>query len=65
MTKRELWALYVRRNPVFEAGTAEFTRAGLRRFFEQTYDVAYRQGMKDGGEAGVIKAMGDMFGGRK
>lgn len=41
MKKEELWIVYVTRNPQFE-GEAPFriTPAGLRKLFDQTWDVA-------------------------
>ena len=49
MQSTELWAIYVRRNPAFEESeTITMTKAGLRKFFEQTYEKAHRQGFDNG-----------------
>jgi predicted secreted protein len=45
MRKDELWKLYVDKNPHWlDAGVA-FTPAGLKKFFDQTFDLAHDQGM--------------------
>jgi len=49
MTKEELWDLYTAKNPTFEGeGTVTMTTAGLRKLFDQTYDQAHAQGIKNG-----------------
>lgn len=49
MTKEELWKKYTDRNPQF-LGTSPVTMsaAGLRKFFEQTYDRGHEQGVANG-----------------
>lgn len=40
MTAEQLWAAYVAKNPSFdvEGGTVTMTTAGLKKFFEQTFE---------------------------
>jgi hypothetical protein len=44
MSKEKLFALYLAKNPGFDSETITFTRSGLRKFFNTTYDTAYKQG---------------------
>ena len=44
MSKEKLFALYLAKNPGFDSETITFTRSGLRKFFNTTYDAAYKQG---------------------
>jgi len=44
MSKEKLFALYLAKNPGFNSETITFTRSGLRKFFNTTYDAAYKQG---------------------
>lgn len=46
MTKDELWAQYVARNPSFanDEGTITIGAAGLRKLFSQTYEYGYEAG---------------------
>jgi hypothetical protein len=44
MSKEKLFALYLAKNPGFDSETITFTRSGLKKFFNTTYDAAYRQG---------------------
>lgn len=45
MTKEELWAIYVRRNPSFEGeGNVTLSKRGLRKLFDTTWDTAYFDG---------------------
>lgn len=55
MTKDELWAVYVRKNPKFkdQKGTFTFTAKGLYDFFERTYDNAHEEGLNLGIRAGL------------
>lgn len=48
MSKDELWQLYVRKNPGFLTDGASFTPDGLRKFFDQTWDVAHGRGIENG-----------------
>jgi hypothetical protein len=49
MTKAELWAFYVSKNPSFEAdGWVTLTPTGLKKLFDQTWDVAHQAGMANG-----------------
>lgn len=56
MTKDALWAKYCERNPVFSNPDAKLSMSGrgLRKLFEQTYDIAHAQGVRNG------KALSDM-----
>jgi hypothetical protein len=44
MSKEKLFALYLAKNPGFDSETITFTRSGLKKFFNTTYDAAYKQG---------------------
>ena len=44
MTKERLWQIYLQKNPSFRGETIRFTAAGLRRFFDKTWDTAYFDG---------------------
>lgn len=45
MTKQQLWAKYVERNPSFDGlGTITMSAKGLRKMFNQTWDVAFESG---------------------
>jgi len=44
MSKEKLFALYLAKNPGFNSETITFTQEGLRKFFNTTYDTAYKQG---------------------
>jgi hypothetical protein len=49
MTSIELWTIYIKKNPRFQESDATFTftGAGLRKFFDQTYEQGYKQGKAD------------------
>jgi hypothetical protein len=48
MTKEELWAVYVKRNPSFEGeGTVTLSKRGLKKLFDTTWDTAYFDGEPD------------------
>ncbi len=45
MTKKELWAKYSEKNPSFDGlGTITMSARGLRKMFNQTWDVAFESG---------------------
>lgn len=45
MTKQELWDSYVSRNPSFHGdGNITMTAAGLKKFFDQTYNKGFERG---------------------
>jgi hypothetical protein len=44
MSKEKLFALYLAKNPGFNSETITFTQEGLKKFFNTTYDTAYKQG---------------------
>lgn len=41
MTRERLWEIYLEKNPAFRGETVEFTAAGLRHFFDKTWETAY------------------------
>ena len=46
MTKKELWAKYVEKNPSFDGlGTVTMSARGLRKMFNQTWDIAFEAGL--------------------
>jgi hypothetical protein len=47
MTKDELWAAFVRKNPALLASSVTFTTSGVRKFFERTFDLAMEIGEPD------------------
>lgn len=56
MKKEELWAAYVAKNPSFEGGgNVTMSAAGLKKMFDQTYERAHQQGVKNG------KTLADMM----
>ena len=46
MSKEKLWELYLRKNPSLLKDEVRFTKAGLEKFFNTTYDAAYSQGFR-------------------
>jgi hypothetical protein len=45
MKKSQLWKIYCAKNPAFERdGNVTLSTRGLRKLFEQTWDLAYEQG---------------------
>jgi hypothetical protein len=44
MSKEKLFALYLSKNPLLSNDKVTLTQAGLKKFFETTYDSAYKQG---------------------
>jgi hypothetical protein len=48
MSKDKLFAYYLQKNPVLfkqlEEGKVTLTASGFRKFFNTTYDAAYKQG---------------------
>jgi len=62
MTKDELWEVYTRKNPQFLKKGANLTPAGLKKFFNQTYSVAYKEGLKKGAEKNPVSELGNIFG---
>jgi hypothetical protein len=46
MTKQQLWAKYTERNPSFDGlGTITMSARGLRKMFNQTWDIAFEAGL--------------------
>jgi ligand-binding SRPBCC domain-containing protein len=48
MKQEDLWAAFVAKNPSFLTNGASFTAAGLKKFFDQTWEHAHRQGVANG-----------------
>lgn len=48
MTKDTLWEIYTRKNPSFLTDGATFTAAGLKKFFDTTWEQAHSQGVENG-----------------
>lgn len=45
MKKSQLWKIYCAKNPAFERdGNVTLSTRGLRKLFEQTWDLAYEEG---------------------
>lgn len=45
MKKSELWKIYVARNPIFATNrNVTLSAAGIRKLFDQTWDIAYHEG---------------------
>lgn len=69
MEKEELWKIYTDKNPNFLEGPINFTAKGLKKFFDQTFDIAEKNGINksskhNGGSSNDYKNMfKDMFGG--
>lgn len=48
MTKKELWRIYVMRNPSFEGdGNVTMSARGLKKLFDTTWDTAYWDGEEE------------------
>lgn len=47
MTKEELWAAFVRKNPALLAANVTFSAAGVRKFFDRTFEIALDEGEYD------------------
>ena len=47
MTKDELWAKFVRKNPALLAANVTFSAAGVRHFFDRTFEIALDEGEYD------------------
>jgi len=49
MTKDQLWAAYVAKNPQFAGGgNVTLSAAGLRKMFEQTWEMGRKDGFENG-----------------
>ena len=46
MSKEKLLQLYLSKNPALSKETITFTQAGFLKFFNTTYETAYRQGFR-------------------
>ena len=47
MTKNQLWAAFVRKNPALVAANVSFSAPGIRKFFNRTFDIALEEGEFD------------------
>lgn len=57
MKKEDLWAIYVRKNPEFDSdGNVTMSAKGLKKLFEQTWDVGNREGFNNGRAWGKTEA---------
>lgn len=49
MTKEQLWKIYSSRNPQFASdGSVKMSAAGLRKLFDQTWEIARIEGFENG-----------------
>jgi hypothetical protein len=65
MEKEELWNIYVSKNPLFLKGPINFTANGLRKFFDQTYDMGEKNGLEKNSKPNNYpnkNDFGDIFG---
>jgi len=46
MSKEKLFKLYLTKNKALSEDKITFTKNGIKKFFETTYDVAYKQGFR-------------------
>lgn len=48
MTKKELWAIFAKRNPSFDGdGNVTMSARGLRKLFDTTWEIAMYQGEEE------------------
>jgi len=47
MTKDELWTAFVKKNPALLAANVTFSAAGVRKFFNRTFEIALDEGEYD------------------
>lgn len=48
ITKATLWKLYTDKNPHWLTDGVELTPDGIRRLFDQTFDLAHKAGLESG-----------------
>lgn len=62
MTKEELWTIYCTRNPQF-AGTDTITirSEGLKKLFDQTWEMAHNAGVANGRALAAQEQSGNPF----
>jgi hypothetical protein len=76
MTKQELWAFYLSKNPSFGGDTPiTLSPAGLHKLFDQTWERAWQDGFENGAAKGAAgkgsapdlfnEMFGDTFGGKR
>ena len=58
MTQQELWEFYTSKNPLWLEDGAKLTPQGLRKLFEQTWEVGYKAGHSQA----VTVALAEQFG---
>jgi hypothetical protein len=47
MTKDELWLVFVKKNPALLSANVTFSAAGVRKFFDRTFEIALEDGEHD------------------
>jgi hypothetical protein len=59
MKKSQLWKIYVEKNPSFAGdGNITMSARGLRKLFDQTWDLAFYEGEDDHDPAPVTDSKG-------
>ena len=59
MKKSQLWKIYVAKNPSFAGdGNITMSARGLRKLFEQTWDLAFHEGEDENDPAPVTDSKG-------
>jgi len=48
MQKETLWKIYTDKNPEFLTDNTTLTEKGLKKFFDQTWESAHKQGLANG-----------------
>jgi hypothetical protein len=63
LSKDTLWSRYVEKNPHWLTEGVTLTPAGLRKLFEQTYEMGHAQGLENGKALASHESLfGRMFG---
>jgi len=53
-TRIQLWKVYISKNPHWENANITLTPAGLKKLFEQTYDLGHKNGVETANRAAKI-----------
>ena len=62
MTKKEVWKAYVKRNPSFDGdGNVTMSARGLRKMFDNTWEMAYESGFNQECEDDEPDYRGDTY----
>jgi hypothetical protein len=62
MTKKEVWKAYVKRNPSFNGdGKITMSARGLRKMFDNTWEMAYEAGFNQECEDDEVDYSGDNY----